>query len=150
MRKIIPLYTRAWSKVKIDDENKCWFWTGAKNKSNHGHIITSGRGSKFIQAHRAIYESIYGHVPSNLKVCHSCDNGLCCNPNHLWVGTQKDNLIDMASKLRSTCKLNKEQVILIRELWGKKLFSRDMLSEEFFISKSQINNILSRKQWAWC
>ncbi len=94
-RKRINPETRFWKYViKTED---CWLWIGAK--SNHGYG-SFGDGKKVVCAHRFSYELFKGEIPKGLLVCHSCDNRVCVNPKHLWLGKYKDNTQDMLLKGR--------------------------------------------------
>src|SRR3954464_11133327 len=88
------IVNRFWSKVKILPSG-CWEWQAA-------HVRY---GSVWINPpcylpHRVAYKIYYCVDPEELKVCHSCDNTICCNPFHLWLGTQRENCIDMSQKGR--------------------------------------------------
>jgi predicted DNA-binding protein (UPF0251 family) len=86
---------RFWSKVTKGDG--CWKWTGA---------MSNGYGSFAIQrrsrgAHRLSWEMKFGRIPDGLYVCHRCDNPPCVRPDHLFLGTAKDNNVDMVKKRRN-------------------------------------------------
>jgi hypothetical protein len=79
----------------------CWEWTGTRNRDGYGQLkLKGGKGYPF-RAHRVAYEAAYGPIPDGMIVCHSCDNPPCCNPEHLWLGTHKDNAADRTAKRRS-------------------------------------------------
>ena len=95
---------RFWSKVDRRGDNECWEWQAAKrpNSANtppRGVFVRSGTRTEY--AHRVAYAFYYGVEPGpRTVVCHTCDNPLCCNPNHLMLSSQKANLQDAARKGR--------------------------------------------------
>jgi len=93
------------SKFVQGDPNECWEWLGSKNKGGYGN-------------HRLSYEYFIGHIPKGLCVCHKCDNPGCVNPNHLFLGTYKENMQDCKIKGR-ICKGEKSH-----------LFGRDCSGEK--------------------
>lgn len=80
-------------------ESGCIEWTGAKQPRGYGHIAT-GEGRETIGTHRAAWIVANGPIPDGMDVCHSCDNPPCCNPQHLFLGTRSENLLDMVDKGR--------------------------------------------------
>ena len=76
----------------------CWEWDGYKNSAGYGVLSYQ---SQMYLAHRLAYETWIGPIPDGLLVCHTCDNPPCINPDHLYVGTQQDNMKDMAKRKRS-------------------------------------------------
>jgi DNA-binding Xre family transcriptional regulator len=86
---------RFWSKV--DRSGDCWLWTGARRPLGYGALKIDGR---VLHAHRVAYEPVYGDIPPELVVLHTCDNPPCVNPAHLRLGTRSDNTRDMYAKGR--------------------------------------------------
>lgn len=77
----------------------CWEWTGSKTRDGYGVI---GIGRKQYRASRMSYTIHKGFIPSGMCVCHTCDNPLCINPDHLFLGTHKENTQDMMKKGRKS------------------------------------------------
>ena len=94
----LSLLERLLDKVIIDEVTDCWIFTGGKNNIGYGMIRDE---KKMRTAHRVSYEEHNGKIPVGLLVLHSCDNPICCNPNHLSLGTHKDNTRDMMNRGRA-------------------------------------------------
>ena len=147
---------RFWDYVKIISIFNCWEWQAGCFDSGYGQYRV---GDKKIRAHRYAYELFYGSIPDDLCVCHHCDNVVCVNPLHLFLGTHKDNSQDRERKgrgarnlrpqpgeLNGSAKLTWVEVEKIRELQGQGI-GYQKLSHLFGICKSQIGNIIKGKSW---
>jgi hypothetical protein len=84
----------------------CWYWTGSTQTKGYGHFINHS-------THRLSYHTYKNHDPGNLNVCHTCDNRLCVNPDHLWLGTHLDNVMDKVRKGRQSRGPNHWQSVAI-------------------------------------
>lgn len=86
--------------IEAASDDECWPWRGTINRTTgYGQWWHDGRA---MRAHRAAYERVHGPIPDGLIVCHRCDNPPCCNPAHLFLGTQADNQRDKKNKGRTS------------------------------------------------
>lgn len=131
----------------------CILWTGSVG--SHGRYGSLSIAGKHWLAHRAAWFLFKGADPGEMVVCHSCDNGLCVNVDHLFLGTQADNIHDMESKQRSRhpsnenhgmAKLTNEQVFAIREL-RKTGLSIQKIANIYGVSGPTIHRIVNGTGW---
>jgi len=129
----------------------CWIWTGTKITDGYGGFQVKG---KQYLTHRFSYNLFIGQIPEGLCVLHTCDNRLCVNPNHLWLGTKKDNSRDRDSKNRQAsgprngrAKLSLKQVQEIRQKYRWYSYGQERLAKEYKVSRSAIEYILMGKTW---
>lgn len=133
-------------------ENGCLVWRGAKNSSGYGVFRKKGKN---FYAHRAAWECRNGAIPEGRVVCHCCDNPACCNPEHMFIGSQRENLSDMVQKGRSAkgvghsqAKLTDEQVVKIRERFAAGGATHAEVARDFGISREAVGQIVRRQRWA--
>jgi hypothetical protein len=134
------------------DSNNCWLWTGCSFKNGYGRM----RFGKFTRVpHRVSYELMIGSIPDGLLVCHSCDVRLCCNPDHLFLGTDADNIRDCQTKgrravfkgeLHPMSKLKESDILTIRERRIKGEFL-SKIADDFFVTASLVSMISKHKIW---
>ena len=155
-RKPSVIKKRFWSKVEIGGENECWEWKGSIFQGTgygHFHYYRIPGKQRNVIAHRFAYRIIKGRIPKGLSVCHTCDNTLCCNPRHLWLGTTAANLADMRLKGRSgrgekqwKSKLRDSDILIIRKMRAGGALQRD-IARRFGVSRSLIGLICRKKIW---
>lgn len=134
----------------------CWNWTSA-TRTGYGYFGVRGR---MRMAHRVSYQLYVGTIPFGMFVCHHCDNRLCVRPDHLFIGTQKDNIQDMIRKGRQAstdrtrhkgetngrAKLTEQLVRVIRTKRGR--ISSKTVAAQFNVSPSLVVKIWSRDIWS--
>jgi hypothetical protein len=97
-----PVIERVLDKVVRIPFSGCWIFTGAADDFGYGVVGTGGRGMPNDRAHRITYKHFHGEIPGGMFVCHECDVPSCCNPSHLFLGTNQDNVDDMVKKGRNS------------------------------------------------
>jgi len=143
---------RFWDKVDTAHPSGCWIWTAHKDKGGYGRLRIKGKDRR---AHRFIWEVTFGSIPKGKFVCHHCDTPSCVRLDHLFIGTNQDNMDDKVAKkrqfipkgiLHSQNKLTEENVFTIRAL-GQQGVRQKNIAAKFGISQSQVSLILLRKEW---
>lgn len=138
--------------AKLD--SGCWEYTGCCHAHNgYGTLRVSGKQYK---AHRLMWEIECGEIPSAMRVLHRCDNPPCCNPDHLYLGTQQNNMTDMINKGRanhgkgvnhSKATLTEDQVHIIRRLFTERKYTQEQIGDMFNVTKSAVAAIGHKRTW---
>jgi hypothetical protein len=154
-----PSADNFWPKVRIAGPNDCWLWMAERKKSGYGKIRIAGRQT---MAHRVAWTLTHGLIPKGMKICHRCDNPPCCNPSHLWLGTQTENIADMDRKGRRdtsglilfkrgeecpTAKLTWSDVREIRRSVLSGLRTRAEASRRLGVSPTTVTDIMKGRIW---
>lgn len=155
---------RFWQHVRISGTDACWGWTSAVSIHGYGRFKVN---DKMIAVHRYSYWLAYGELPTNLDICHKCNNRRCVNPVHLYAGTAKENVADaikagthhnfvktrtsgLAPKGESQPKalLIESQVLdIYRRCHAGE--SHRAIAAEYGVGKTTITNIHSGRSWGW-
>lgn len=140
-----------WEKV---DKTKsgCWNWKGFIDDFGYGHF---GRNGKIWNTHRYSWFLENGPIPKDILVCHHCDNPSCVNPDHLYLGTQKDNMHDASVRKRWDRKGSKNPQSKLTELKVKEIrllcdegdLSLEEIADKYKVSAGTIRGIRSRRSW---
>jgi hypothetical protein len=147
------LEQRLWNQIiKTDNTDDCWNWVGPVNSKKYGSLCLATkrkgvRKSTRFYAHRLAWELTNGPISDGLFVCHKCDNPRCCNPNHLFLGTPKENVEDMILKGRY-CKhrLRKQQIKDIRNEYANGA-SQQEIATKYNVPYKVIHRVIFRKTW---
>lgn len=156
-----PAIYRVLPKVVRIPWSGCWIFTGAVNEFGYGIVGIGGRGLGNDRTHRVTYQHYRGEIPEGMFVCHHCDVPSCCNPDHLFLGTNHDNVRDCVSKLRNSPpprnlhvigeahpshKMTVPDIVSIRSL-REKGWTLAKISARFGICDATILRICQRKTW---
>lgn len=136
--------------AKIKFTRNCWHWIAYKNKDGYGTFRPKGAEKAAENAARTSYRLLVGEIPEGMHVLHHCDTPDCVNPEHLFLGTNNDNVQDKCEKKRQargqrTGKLAPRAVLQIRA----SLKSGRKLSQIYGVSPVTISNIRNRRTWKW-
>jgi hypothetical protein len=140
--------------IVVNDDG-CWIWQRAKTKFGYGNynVYNEDGSYKNYYVHRVVYEIYKGKIAKGLFVCHSCDVPSCCNPEHLWIGTPKQNTVDAMNKGRLNPESRKHYESLpieqIRKDYTDELYTILKLTEKYettpyFIHKA-LGDLLSQQ-----
>lgn len=147
-----------YDKVAFEPNTGCWIWIGATSgcdseQASYGKIY--GKSDGFKLAHRYSFFLHNGEFDRSKLVLHHCDNPFCVNPQHLYLGTNKDNSQDIVRRKRrswkgvknSRAKLTDEQVIAIRNEYIPYKNHQGILSAKYGVAASVINKIVRKELW---
>lgn len=146
---------RFWSKVDMRGPDECWQWKAA-TCHGYGQIRLNGHTR---YAHRVSWELANGPIPDGdgyhgTCVCHRCDNPLCVNPTHIFLGSNEDNQADMTRKGRrprgskiGNSKLIESVVADMRDRYARGVNTRSQLAKEYGVSLTTVCDIIKGKWW---
>jgi len=134
------------------EKQGCWLWTGSLKDNGYGQL-SRGRG-KLITVHRYAWILTHGEIPPGLHVLHHCDVRHCGNPDHLYLGTDADNMRDMRLRNRMARGerlpghiLTPAQVVSIREEYGKGGISMKNLGAKHGVKAQTVCDVISGRRW---
>jgi len=150
---ILSQYEKFMGKLKINVETDCWDWQGCCMKLNSYGVINENKTQHL--THRYSYLKHAGQIPDGRVVMHTCDRPICCNPAHLKLGTQKENLSDMYKKGRNKARVGEKnrkailkegQVIEIRRL-ARQGVKAPELAKKFNVRTEVIYKVKNNITW---
>lgn len=137
---------------KVIKTDGCWNWTGSHNGQGYGTVFSDSHRKTYV--HRLAYELWLGKIPSGMCVCHHCDNSRCVRPDHLFLGTAKDNMADCAKKGRSAfgeknghAILTSDHVLQIKRIYSEGGITQQALGLQFGVSREVIGNVVRGRNW---
>lgn len=134
-----------WSKVIRLGPEECWNWKAGCFDTGYGAFRFNGKQAK---ASRIAWIFTNGDIPKNLYVLHHCDNKKCCNPSHLFLGTNGDNIRDYISKGHTLSgrikKLNKADRLRVIELCASKKISQGDIAKMFKVCRGTISSVYNK------
>lgn len=160
-RRIKSLEERLWARVDksagLGPHGDCWEWRGYVHPTGYGQISVDNKRGNTTNTNRAAYMVAKGDIPNGLWVLHTCDNRLCCNPDHLWLGTPKENTQDMIAKGRrrkadtvsrgedvSLAKLTED---MVRAMRAEPPMTFKALGEKYGVTAATANKVILRRTW---
>jgi len=141
------LHDRILANCIPEPNTGCWLWLGADVADGYGQVRVEGPK---VRVHRAMYIACHGPVSPDLVVRHRCDVTACCNPQHLTIGTQKENVADCIKRGRRAdsrgrgSKLTAEDVLAIRD--DRRVYR--LIAEDYGIVKNTVQAIKARRIWS--
>lgn len=137
----VKIKQRFWKNVDDQGPERCWPWRGSKKANGYGQIWNK----KPTYAHRLSWEIHKGPIPYKQYVLHTCDNPECTNPNHLFLGSQDDNMKDKIKKHRGKkSKFTYAQRQEMKKLVREKTKSREDICKQFGISNTYLSTLINR------
>ncbi len=147
MAKECSMKCKLLNRFKVD--KGCWIWSKSLNESGYGKLQENQKGKrKYLMSHRESYKVFKGNIPKGKLILHQCDRPACINPDHLFIGTMKDNTRDMLYKGRGgRQKLKKEDIHEIRKLIAERFRNIDIASF-FRVNPTTISSIKKGLTWS--
>ena len=160
-KEMRPLEDRFWEKVDksegLGPDGTCWEWRAYVHPSGYGQLGLGRAVDGVMHTHRISYLLEHGEIPKGMLVLHKCDNRLCVNPDHLWLGTHKDNTQDMIAKGRrrkssqvvrgegvSNSKLTED---LVRKMRAEPPMTFKKLGEKYGVTAGTACKVILRQTW---
>ncbi len=138
---------RFYESFEVNPETLCWEWKRFITSNGYGCITIGEKGKK--RAHRYSYELFYGPIPDGLSVLHRCDNKICCNIEHLFTGTGKDNMQDCVKKGRhagqtgaNRAKITDAMAMNIRIMYARGQHSMSVLATIYGVQQNTLASIV--------
>lgn len=143
---------RFWRRVAQGAPDACWLWRGSQDRWGRGQVHLRWEGRRSVRKYAPVvaWELTHGPVPDGVKVCHRCDVPACCNPSHLFLGTQYDNILDCIRKGRRNAfgrqKLTEAAVLDIRAraALGE---AHQSIARRYHVRRHTVSGVVSGQTW---
>ena len=142
----------------VDKSDGCWTWNRSRYQSGYGAVCVGDGPGRMDSTHRVAWRLAKGPIPRGMHVLHRCDNRICVRPDHLFLGTNDDNIADMRAKGRNVdppthrgashhnAKLDPEKVRAIRLMRARGAILRD-ISAAYGVSIPVVHSVVNRRTW---
>ena len=141
-----------WNRINKDTADGCWLWTASTYHDGYGQFYDETHTPW--RAHRFAYTMTHGPIPDGLQCLHKCDNRRCCNPSHLFLGTNAENRQDSVAKGRhaygskhTSAKITESDVMAMHELRKSSRISCQKIADRFGICQAHCSDILNGRKW---
>ena len=145
-RKITPARERIHRHYHRLSDDQCWPWLGALDGKGYGRMRDDDAVIK--TSTRLMWQFERGPIPDGMNLLHRCDNRRCVNPAHLFLGTFRENTLDMHVKNRGRAKLDTAKVLEIRKLLSEG-FRQAQVADLYGVKEPCIQRIATRRTWSW-
>lgn len=149
-----PVEERFWTKVAKGPSDQCWLWQASQTRTGYAKFFFGSKKCVLVEGHRVAYMLTVGDIPEGQLVRHRCDVPLCCNPNHLELGTHADNMQDAVKRKRVSCGIHRKHLSVLNEEKVREIrtlhrlgWTHGRLGDRFGVNRATITYLVQGKTW---